>query len=157
MNKRSRFDDKLIAALVAGGTVVAAAQQAGCTERNVYFRLANPEFRRRLQEARAAIFQAAVDALTSEARKAVAVLADLKETASKDAVKLAAANAIVRNALTAHANMTAESVLAELRCRVEEFERDEPITRHDGSAAVDTADGSTPAGEDAGQPNTEIA
>ncbi len=95
---RFRADGVLIAALAGGSTVEDAAATAGVGVATAYRRLKEPEFRRRIDDARAEVIAAAVARLGAASGKAVTTLEDLL-TAESEAVRLGAARATLDAAL----------------------------------------------------------
>jgi hypothetical protein len=74
---RRRADDRLLLALACGATVEAAARQCGLSESTAHRRLAEPEFRRRLQAMRTDLVQRTTGALTAASTEAVRALLEL--------------------------------------------------------------------------------
>jgi len=94
-----RNDAKLIERLAAGETVTCAAKLTGVSRRTVSRRLADPEFRRMIGEARRRIVDTAAGRLAISMTAAAATLRKLLKTADSDAVRLQAAKAIVELAV----------------------------------------------------------
>jgi hypothetical protein len=92
---RKKMEDALLLALACGATVEAAARQCGLSERTVYRRLHEADFRERLQALRADMVQRTAGALTAAATEAVRTLLDLQKPASPAAVRLGAARAVL--------------------------------------------------------------
>jgi hypothetical protein len=91
---RENADDLLIANLAGGATVTASAKLCDLSERTVGRRLADPVFRQRLAEARAAMLCRALDHLSRGAAEASVTLRKLLR--SDDAkVQLGAARSIL--------------------------------------------------------------
>lgn len=93
---RKNADELLLTTLAGGASVQAAAQLCDVSERTVNRRLADPEFRRKLNDARAQMVERALGHLSEGAAEASIVLRNLmanKDTA--DTVKLAAARAVL--------------------------------------------------------------
>jgi hypothetical protein len=88
-------DEALIAALAAGASPAAAAGQAKVSARTVFRRLADPEFRRRVDDARAELLERAVGRLTAVGVLAGDRLFHLLQNASSQAVQLGAARAVL--------------------------------------------------------------
>jgi hypothetical protein len=65
-HKASRFDEALLAALLAGFTQEQAASRAGCSRSTVERRLADPGFRARLADAREQLFRQGVGELITD-------------------------------------------------------------------------------------------
>jgi hypothetical protein len=87
-------DDALLVALASGATVRRAARKAGIAERTAGRRLTDPNFRRRVHETRAALFERAIGRLARAATKAADTLRRLLN-AQSDSVKLGAARALL--------------------------------------------------------------
>lgn len=84
----------LVAALAAGCTYEAAAEQASVSERTVRRRLDDPAFRKQVDDARAEILGRAVARLTSASVRAVETLEALLGS-EMDFARLSAARAIL--------------------------------------------------------------
>ncbi len=95
-------DDQLFAALVSGCHVEAASRIAGISERTVYRRLAEPEFRRRLDSARENLRESILAKLSDAGLDAVSTLWDLMGSSQDDAVRLKAAKSILDSLLGFH-------------------------------------------------------
>lgn len=93
--KRKKSVNSLLLALACGATVENAARQVGLTERTVYRRLADPEFRRQLNDIRADMVQRTAGVLTASALEAVKTLLELQKPAHPAAVRLGAARSIL--------------------------------------------------------------
>ena len=91
---RRSADDVLVAALAAGSTKQEAARLAGVGERTVYRRLDDPQFRRRIEQARAELVGQTVGRLTDASTAAVATLRALLE-AENESVRLGACRTIL--------------------------------------------------------------
>jgi hypothetical protein len=91
---RQNADSALIAALAAGGTVAASAKSAGVSEATAHRRLADPAFRKLVDEARAAAIARAVARLSATATLAADTLHRLLN-ANAETVQLGAARAIL--------------------------------------------------------------
>ena len=92
---RQNADATLIVALAGGAAVAAAAQQAGVSERTVWRRLQDDDFRRRLDTAREQTVQTAIDYLGKASTAAAATLATLLGKEYPPTVRLGAARAIL--------------------------------------------------------------
>jgi hypothetical protein len=91
---RKSADQAIIIALAAGRTVARAAQAACVAETTVYRRLRNPQFRRRVNEVRAAFTERALARLAAASTTAVGTLQRLLK-AKSEAVRLSAARSIL--------------------------------------------------------------
>jgi hypothetical protein len=92
---RKKAEDALLLALAVGATVENAARQCGLSERTVYRRLGEPEFRQRLQQLRTDMIQRTAGALTAAATEAVRTLLELQKTGAPPAARLGAARSIL--------------------------------------------------------------
>jgi hypothetical protein len=110
---RRAADERLLVALACGATVEAAARQAGVSESTAYRRLADRDFRRRLQGVRADFVQRTAGTMTAAATEAVRTLLELLKPAAPPPVRLGAAKAVleiglkVREAAELEERMTA--------------------------------------------------
>jgi hypothetical protein len=94
-----KTDEALLLALACGTTVERAAQTSGLSVRSVYRRLANAEFRRRLQGVRDDMLHRAAGMLTAAAMEAVKTLLSLQGASVPATVRLGAARAILELSL----------------------------------------------------------
>jgi HEAT repeat protein len=93
-NGRRKGEAALLVALAAGHTVRDAARLAGIGERTATRRMADPDFRRRLMEARSGMIQRALGKLADGSTKAVDTLRKLLKAKGEN-VRLGAARAIL--------------------------------------------------------------
>lgn len=91
---RATRDAQLLAALVTGLTVEAAAKKAGMSERTVYRRLQDAAFKREIEEARGELVTRTMAALCTAGLSAVATLVQLLSSPLQT-VRLGAARAII--------------------------------------------------------------
>ena len=91
---RRKRDSALIAALAGGATIRDAAAVAGVSESTVHRRLDDPDFRRRVADARAEMLSRAVSQLADASTEAVATLRALLD-AEAETVRLGSARAIL--------------------------------------------------------------
>jgi hypothetical protein len=92
---RRNANEILLLALACGATAEAAAQKAGVSKTTVHRRLNDPEFRQRLQQARAEILQRTTAALTASSMEAVKTLVELQGGKIPPSVRLGAARAVL--------------------------------------------------------------
>jgi len=97
-------DDGLFAALLAGAHIENAALAAGVSPRTVYRRLADPEFRERVESAREAIRESVLTRLTDAAGDAVSCLWDLLNDECPE-VRLKAAKALLDSLVKVHSTV----------------------------------------------------
>ncbi|MDA9857496.1 hypothetical protein N9D23_05200 [Rubripirellula sp.] len=95
-------DDRLFKALVYGCHVENAAESAGVSQRTAYRRLADPEFRGRLEEARQGLREAILAKLADAGDAAVSTLWDLMQTAEDENVRMRSAKAVLDTFLNFH-------------------------------------------------------
>ena len=93
MTNRRRGDHILVPSLARGETIARAASQAGLSERTVYRRLHEPEFRAQVDGARAELFDQAAGRLAGAAEAATDCLIALLD-AEAETVRLGAARAL---------------------------------------------------------------
>jgi len=92
---KKKVDEVLILALACGTPVEAAALKARVSERTVYRRLADPQFRQRIQARRSDMVERAASMLTAGNLQAVKTLLLLQEPTVADAVRLGASRAVL--------------------------------------------------------------
>jgi hypothetical protein len=92
---RKKAEDALLTVLACGATVANAARQCGVSERTVYRRLAEPGFKRRLQEVRADIMQRTLDVLSAGALESAKTLLALQKDLVAAQVRLGAARTVL--------------------------------------------------------------
>jgi transposase-like protein len=92
---RKKAEEALLLALACGASVEQAARQCGLSSRTVYRRLAEPDFRRRLQALRCDMVSRTAGTLTAAASEAVRTLLEILRSAAPPAVRLAAARAVL--------------------------------------------------------------
>jgi len=92
---RKKADDALLLALACGASVDQAARQCGLSSRTVYRRLAEADFRHRLQALRGDMVSRTAGTLTAAAGEAVRTLLELLRSTASAAVRLGAARAVL--------------------------------------------------------------
>lgn len=98
---RKKADDPLLMALACGATVDSAARQCKLCVRTVYRRLEDPDFRQRLQDLRADMFQRMAATLTAAGSEAVRTMLDLLKPANPPATRLGAARSVLEMGMKA--------------------------------------------------------
>jgi hypothetical protein len=148
-NGRKGLDAALVTALAAGGSLAAVAAHAGCSERTVYRRLQEPEFKARVQQARADMVGQAVGQLSALGGMATQALQGLlKDQAG--AVRLGAARTVLEYLFrSAHVDALARLV-EQLQEELERVRRDREHPRVGTNGAVPVGPG--PAGGGGGLP-----
>jgi hypothetical protein len=112
--KRKKNEDSLLLALACGATVEAAARQCGLSERTVYNRLGDDEFKKRLERVRADMVDRSAGMLTAAGGEAIRTLLTLQKD-STPTVRLGAARTILEMGLKIRQ-------LVEVELRLEELE-----------------------------------
>ena len=115
--QRKKNEDALLLALACGATVEAAAKQCDLTDRTIYRRLQDPDFRARLQELRADMVKRAAAMLTAAATKAVQTLLSLQKESVSANVRLGAARAVLEIGIKVRELVDLESRIAALEGR----------------------------------------
>lgn len=116
--QRKKSEDPLLLALACGATVEAAARQCGLSDRTVYRRLQDPEFKRKLENVRADMTQRSAGMLTAAAGEAVRTLLSLQKDAIPAAVRLGAARAVLEIGIKLRQMVEIEQRLTELEVQV---------------------------------------
>ena len=116
-------EDEVALALAGGCSIRAAAARANLHEKTIRRWLTDPEFVRRVQEARAKLFDKALAVLAGGLALAGKTLRKLLASPS-DAVRLGAARALFEAALKARENLDLAAQLAELQQAMEDRDRD---------------------------------
>ena len=111
---RQKAEDALLLALACGASVDQAARQCGLSVRTVYRRLAETDFRRRLQALRGDMVSRTAGTLTAAATEAVRTLLELLKSSASDAVQLGAARAVLEMGMKVREAADLEERLAAL-------------------------------------------
>ena len=122
---RRNADHALIAALAGGVTVQDAAVTAGVGVATARRRLREPEFRRRVDEARADMIRQAVAQLSAASTDAVATLRGLLG-AESESVRLGAARSILEVGVKLREAQDLAERIAALEARLEPRKEDTP-------------------------------
>lgn len=97
---QKKNDEILLSALVACGSVRAAAKNAECSETTIRTRLNDKVFRERYEEAKKAILNEACDALSARLTRAIDTLCEvLEDTENAATVRVSAADSLLRHGL----------------------------------------------------------
>lgn len=116
-------DEALISALLTSPTNAAAAQKCGLSVKQLYNRMASPEFKAKLSEARWELLDRAVNALETRLSDAVQTMGEIcTDTKTPAQVRLNASCAILRNALRMSERADIADRLAELERIVDTLE-----------------------------------
>ena len=93
-------NEKIMAALIACGSVRAAAKAVGVSETTVRARLNDPDFRKEYETEKGAVLTEACDSLAARLTHAVDVLVDvLDNTENAATVRVSAADSLLRHGL----------------------------------------------------------
>ena len=93
-------DEIILSALVACGSVRAAAKIAGCSETTIRTRLNDSVFRDRYEQAKGAILTEACDAISARLTRAIDTLCEvLEDTENAATVRVSAADSLLRYGL----------------------------------------------------------
>ena len=99
MGKTKRSDEEVLSALMSQGTITAAAQSLGLSERTIFDRMNEPDFRGLYKAARADLLRETVSKLRSQIGAAINVIAEImQDPEATDSVRLQAAESIMENA-----------------------------------------------------------
>lgn len=99
MKFRNKTDDILVTTLACGGTVENAAQRAEISERSVYRRLENPEFKQLLKEFRSELVKRTAGVLSAASIEAVKTLHSLMDRNCSPGTRLSAARSVIELSL----------------------------------------------------------
>ena len=109
-------DERILAALIASGSIRAAAKAAGIAESTIRNRMADPAFRGKYDKLRFDLLQEATAGLTAKLDSATATIAEIMEDDQNPAnVRLAASDSLLRHCLRYFST-------AELERRIEALE-----------------------------------
>ena len=93
-------DERILAALIANGSIRAAAKSAGVAESTIRNRMADPDFRAEFDKLRGELLQEAAQGLTARLESATATMSEIMEDGKNPAsVRVSAADAVLRHAL----------------------------------------------------------
>lgn len=97
--EKKATDEQIIAALLANGTLRAAAAAAGISERTIYDRMNNGDFQALYKAAKADLIRAAVFNLNNQLQTAIdTVVQVMQDENNNAAIRLQAAQTILNNA-----------------------------------------------------------
>ena len=93
-------DQQILAALIANGSIRAAAKSAGVAESTIRNRMGDPDFRAKYDALRGELLQEAAQGLTTRLESATATMTEIMEDGQNPAsVRVSAADAVLRHAL----------------------------------------------------------
>ena len=116
---RKNANGTLVAALAGGATIAEAAERGGVSQRTVYRRLEDADFRAAVQQARAELVTQAVARLAEAGGEAVATLRALLGEGTPPAVRLGAARAVLELGTRLRESEELERRLSELEATLE--------------------------------------
>ena len=119
---RKKNDDQLLLALACGATVEAAAKQCDLSDRTVYKRLKEPEFRTRLKDLRGDMVRRSSGMLTTAATEAVRTLLGLLKESNPATIRLGAARAVLEIGIKIRAMAELEVDMMEMEERINSLE-----------------------------------
>jgi hypothetical protein len=120
---KTRSDEPLIAALVAGLSIAASAREAGMSTRTAQRRMADQEFQKKFAEAKARLVRETTVRLTANSGRAVDVLKKIfTDKKATSAARVTAAVNTIRLTLEAH-----EIESLEQRITALERQKDAPL------------------------------
>src|SRR5262249_19935380 len=117
--RRRKADADLILALACGNTPENAAQKAGLGLRTVYRRLAEPDFRARVDAVRADIVRRLAGGLTAAGLRSIKTFTTLQESAVSESVRLGAARATLELGCKLRESVELTERLAAVEVRLE--------------------------------------
>ena len=111
-NETAISNEEIIAALLNNGTIKAAGAAVGLSERAMYDRMSDYEFKGQYLEAKADILRSAVVALNENIGGAINVIADIMRNKDNNAaIRLQAAQTILNNAAKFSQRLTAAEAI----------------------------------------------
>jgi hypothetical protein len=114
-------DDLLAAALAAGLSYAKAGERVGLSERTVQSRMADPSFRRRVDDLKARAVSRGIAVLTNNMTAAAGVIAGLMVDAEDEKTRLAAAKEVIALGLRARQQEDLERQVADLAERLDKL------------------------------------
>ena len=117
--RKKKADDGLVLALACGASPEGAAQKTGLSLRTVYRRLAEPAFRRQVEQVRAEMVRRTAGMFTAAGLAALKTFTTLQESASSEAVRLGAARAIIELGCKLRQAVEMNERMAALEARLE--------------------------------------
>lgn len=116
-------EERILAALIANGSIRAAAKAAGIAESTIRNRLADPVFRVRYDKLRSDLLQEATAGLTAKLDSATATISQIMEDDVNPAsVRLAASDALLRHCLRYFSTAELERRIAALEAAQAELD-----------------------------------
>jgi hypothetical protein len=124
--QRKKNEDALLLALACGATVEAASKQCGLSDRTIYRRLRDADFKARLQGVRSDMIGRSAGLLTAAASEAVRTLLSLQKDSAPPAVRLGAARAVLEVGMKLREVVDLQVRIEELEAVLEELKTRQP-------------------------------
>ena len=121
--QRKKNEDALLLALACGATVEVAAKQCGLSDRTIYRRLKDADFKARLQAVRSDMVGRSAGLLTAAASEAVRTLLALQKDSAPPAVRLGAARAVLEVGMKLREVVDLQNRMEELEALVKSLEK----------------------------------
>lgn len=122
MAGKPRQDDVLVDLLAAGRSHADSARQSGVSERTVHRRLADPDFRQRVDARRQAMLESGSGRLAYLVSRSVDTLEQLTDPQQPASIRLSAAKSVIDSAIRLRELLSIET---RLRTLEEQFRRPE--------------------------------
>lgn len=124
--QRKKNEDALLLALACGATVETAAKQCQLSDRTIYRRLKDADFKARLQGVRADMVGRSAGLLTAAASEAMRTLLSLQKENAPPAVRLGAARAVLEVGMKLREVVDLQNRMDELERLVESLQKQQP-------------------------------
>jgi AcrR family transcriptional regulator len=124
--QRKKNEDALLLALACGATVEAAAKQCQLSDRTIYRRLKDADFKARLQAVRNDMVGRSAGLLTAAASEAVRTLLASQKDSAPPAVRLGAARAVLEVGMKLREVVDLQTRMEELEAMLEDLKKQQP-------------------------------
>jgi hypothetical protein len=111
---QGKAEERLIQTLACGASIEGAARECGASSRTVHRRLADPEFRRRVQQIRSDMMQRIAGSLTAASTEAMRTLLELMKPTVSPTIRLGAARTVLECAMRMNEFTELEDRVAEM-------------------------------------------
>ena len=109
-----KVEERLIQTLACGASIEGAARECGASSRTIHRRLADPQFRRRVQQIRSDMMQRIAGSLTAASTEAMRTLIELMKPTSPATIRLGAARTVLECAMRMNEFTELEDRVAEM-------------------------------------------
>ena len=109
-----KVEERLIQTLACGASIEGAARECGASSRTIHRRLADPQFRRRVQQIRSDMMQRIAGSLTAASTEAMRTLIELMKPTSPATNRLGAARTVLECAMRMNEFTELEDRVAEM-------------------------------------------